>query len=385
MNDAQVLIIGAGLGGLAAAAALQRTGFKVRVFERAPVMGEIGAGIMLTPNAVRALELIGALEAVSEFAVEPEKSFSRNFRTAEIMGERPVAAEYRRKFGKPMLTIHRADLHRCLSRTVLAHDPAAIVLDHELVGLNSTDRGVEAVFANERTARGGALIGADGIRSAVRSAVGLNLPPRFTGLVAWRGLVPAEKLPERLRSTSTTSWIGEKRHIIEYTVGHLKNYVAIAQEPDWQSESWTTPAHVAELLKVYDGWHPDVMTMLEATPADTLFKWALHDRDPIDRWVFGRVALLGDAAHAMLPLMAQGAAMALEDAAILGRAFKNAASVDEALGRYERARVERARWTQLESRTAVEVYHSVVKGRWQSETEKRGNYLYAYDVATVAI
>jgi salicylate hydroxylase len=385
MNDGNVLIIGAGLGGLAAAAALQRAGLRVRVFERAPVMGEIGAGIMLTPNAVRALESIGALEAVSAMAVEPEKSYSRNYLTGEIMGERSVADVYRAKFGKPMLTIHRADLHRALSSTVLAHDAAAIVLDHEFTGLSSSASGVEAAFANGNSVRGDALIGADGIRSAVRSAVGLNLAPRFTGLVAWRGLIPAARLPEHLRSTSTTSWIGEQRHIIDYTVGNLKNYVAIAHEPDWQSESWSTPAQLSDVLGVYSGWHQDVLTMLAATPADGLFKWALHDRDPIDRWVFGHAALLGDAAHPMLPLMAQGAAMAIEDAAILGRAFKTAANVDEALSRYERSRVERARWTQLESRTAVEVYHSVRKGKWLSETEKRGNYLYSYDVATATL
>lgn len=379
------MIIGAGLGGLAAAVALQKSGHKVTVYERTPELGELGAGIMLTPNAVRALEHIAALDSVMEFAVEPERSYSRHYATGEIMGERSVSAAYLEKYGKPMLTIHRADLHRALARVVRANDAQCIRLNHEFTSLTQDDRGVEAVFVNGTRERAELLIGADGIRSNVRLALGLSLPPRYTGLVAWRGLVPTESLPPRLRSTSTTSWIGSERHIIEYTVGHLKNYVAIARQANWRSESWTTPADMQEVLETYAGWHEDVMTMLRATPAGTLFKWALHDRDPLARWTYGRVTLLGDAAHAMLPLMAQGAAMALEDAAILARALDDSTDPLEALVRYENARRERTTWTQLQSRTAVDVYHRVDEGRWQHETEQRGKVLYSYDVASVTV
>ncbi len=384
MQKQHFLIIGAGLGGVAAAAGLLRDGHSVRIHERAQTLGEIGAGIMLTPNAVRAIEYVGALPAVERYAVAPSLARSRHYQSGESLGERSVAHAYVEQYGKPMLTIHRADLHRALMETVRAIAPDCVRLNSELTGFVQDGR-VDARFADGRSDSGDVLIGADGIRSVVRTVLGKGSPARFTGLVAWRGLVPVERLPEHLANTDLVSWVSPDRHIIEYVVGSSKNYVAIARQPGWQSESWSNPSTVDELVETFPGWHADITTTLRATPSDTLSKWAMFDRDPITDWADGRVALMGDAAHPMLPLMAQGSAMAMEDAAILTRAFAVADTPEEALRRFEAARSERAGWTQLQSRRAQSHYHSVDKGAWLEGTQARSDYLFSYDVARVAV
>ena len=182
-----------------------------------------------------------------------------------------------------------------------------------------------------------------------------------------------------------TSWVSPDRHIVEYAVGGYKNYVALALQLGWRSESWSTPSSVQEVLETFPDWHADVATLIEATPEGASYKFALFDRDPIADWCQGPVTLLGDAAHPMLPLMAQGSAMALEDAVVLARAFDAAASIEEALARYETARKDRTAWTQLRSREAQAVYHSIEKGRWQQGTQQRSDYLYTYDVRTASV
>ncbi len=383
--NGRVIIIGAGLGGLAAASGLARAGFDVRIYERSQAMGEIGAGIMLTPNALRALKVVGALPFVEPMGTRPTMSYSRHFRTGELIGSRPVAQAYEADYGMAMINIHRADFHRALADAFTAIVPNGISLGHEFSRVTTTAGQVQAHFTNGDVVEGDILIGADGIRSTVRTSLGLASPPRFTGLVAWRGLVPVALLPERLRGDSMSSWIGDDRHIIEYTVGSLKNYVAIAQQDEWRSESWTNPSTLEELLSVFPDWHEDVSTILKATPPGAIFKWALFDRDPLETWSHGPVTLLGDAAHPMLPLMAQGSAMAVEDAAILTRSVTEYGATEEALGRYASARKERASWTQLQSRTARDYYRSAEASDWQNQTQKRADMLYAYDVSQTPV
>ncbi len=385
MDSLHVLVVGAGLGGLATAIALSRQGHQVSVFEQAPQIGEIGAGIMLTPNAVAALKTLGAMDRVRALGVEPLEASSRHYQTGETLGVRPVAGAYEPAHGHPMYNIHRADLHRALAET-LNETGAALRLGHALSEVRAGSAGVEVRFTNGQTYQGDVLIGADGIRSVVRSSgLGLDQPPRFTGMVAWRGLIPLDRLPSPLRSTSMTSWTSPDRHIIEYAVGDLKNYVAMAMQPGWEAETWSTPSSVEEVLQHFPGWHPDITQILKATPEGGSFKYALFDRDPLPSWSRGRVTLLGDAAHATLPLMAQGAAMAFEDAVVLARAFAVAETVEDALKVYEDARRERTAWVQLKSRTALEYYHSTDKGKWQSDTAERQNVLYNYDAASIAI
>jgi len=386
MKPLRILIIGAGLGGLAAAAGLQKLGHLVSVFEQASNLGEIGAGIMLTPNAVRALDYVGALPEVRSRAVEPEMSYLRHYQTGEILGERQVEGAYQAEYGTPMYNIHRADLHHALASVVRSRDPASIQLDHAFEGLGERSDGIETWFGNGRRYPGDVVIGADGIRSAVRRVgLGIDSPPRFTNFVAWRGLTPLERLPKRLRGSSMTSWVSPDRHIIEYAVGDLKNYVALALQPGWRSETWSTPSSIDEVLETFPDWHEDITTIIKATPSGGSYKFALFDHDPLPSWTRGRMTLLGDAAHAMLPLMAQGSAMAMEDAAVLSRAFEAAGTPEEALARYEKARRDRTSWTQLQSRAAREYYHSTDKGKWQAGTQERSRVLYTYDVNTVAV
>lgn len=387
MSKRNIIIIGAGIGGLATAAGLLQAGLRVRVYERVPSIGEIGAGIMLTPNALRALDVVGALSAVQARAVHPAMSYLRHYKTGEVLGSRSVAGGYQAQYGEPMLTIHRADLHRALVETVRDLAADAIQVNHDFTGFNVlADGRVEARFTNGVVVQADALIGADGIRSNVRAALGLASPPRFTGLVAWRGLAPISRLPAALHETSMNVWVGDGRHIVESTVGEMKDFVAIAHE-DWTSESWSTPSSLEAVLEAFPELHPDIASILKATPHDGIVKWALFDRDPLERWSYGPVSLLGDAAHPMLPFMAQGSAMALEDAAVLTRAFADAATVGEVLSRYEAARRQRTSWVQLQSRAAREYYQSTEKrgGHWLSESQHRADVVYTYDAATAPL
>ncbi len=337
-----VVVVGAGLGGLTAALALLRQGFQVTVLEQAPMLAEVGAGVQLSANATRVLSLLGLNESVSELGAEPTGKMIRHWSTGRTWEVPDLAANSREKYGHPFSFFHRADLHTALMRGVQALAPSAIRLDCccESVDLTGT-RPVVVLRSGERV-EADLVVGADGVHSCVRAPIAGPDKARFSGLYAWRGVIPAGRLPEHLRTMVGVNWVGPGRHVVQYPLrrGELINFVGIVEGQGWQVESWTQQGTLADCLKDFEGWHEDVQTMIRAI--EVHYKWAFMARGPLQNWSTGAVTLLGDAAHPTLPFLAQGAAMAMEDGFVLARALAaHRDDIAQALASYEAARVQR--------------------------------------------
>lgn len=359
VKTADIVLIGAGIAGLTVARALQCHGFRVRVYEQSARLGEVGAGLTLSPNAMHALHAIGLAPDLARLGMQPERGGVKHWKTGKLMVEVSRGSEMLERYGAPYMQLHRADLHELLVRDTLAHDPGSIRLSHRFRGLIQRGGRVEVQFENGEQTLADVVIGCDGIRSSVRAQLFGPERPKFTGYIAWRGLVPAERLePEGIWPTSCLS-IGHDRSFTRYLIrgGRTINYVALAERSDWQLEGWSIRSEVSELLAEFEGWYEEMRRIIRATPAELCHKWALFDRDPLPRWISGQVALLGDAAHPMLPFLGQGAAMGIEDGVVLARAFAAAGSLPEALQRYEAARLPRANDVLLQSRETGLRYH----------------------------
>ncbi|MEZ5564048.1 MAG: FAD-dependent monooxygenase [Gammaproteobacteria bacterium] len=367
-NVADIIIIGAGIGGLTAALALQRTGQRVRVFERAAAFAEVGAGLTVGPNMLHGLAHLGLGEAVRAAAMTPEHGGVIDIATGELLVANTRGRIPEQRYGQPYTQMHRAELHGILADAVGRNDPEALQLDHCLASLSQDACSVTARFTNGNSACGDLLIGADGSRSVVRDALFPGHAPRFTGYVAWRCLVPMDRLPATPIYPDSAIMIGPHRSFARYRVSHgrLLNCTAFVDSPGWTDEGWSIPSSVEELLAHFADSAPIVSEIVRQTPADACFKWGLFDRDPLPCWTDGRVTLLGDAAHPMLPFLGQGAAMAIEDAVILARALASVlarvlASTPEgpaALLIYEQARRERTSFVVQASRDAVREFHA---------------------------
>jgi salicylate hydroxylase len=351
----RVAIAGGGLGGLAAALFLLRAGVRdVRVFERQPSLGEIGAGIQVAPNAVRLLQRLGLGEALREVAVPFEVAWEfRRWQDGRILFSQAFGAEGEARFGAPYLAVHRADL---LSVLAAAVPPDVVALDREVAGVD----GDRFRFADGSLSEPfDALIGADGIHSVVRTAIVGPGSPVFTGLAAYRALVPAAEAPAFARRPVCSIWLGPQRHFVHYPVsgGEQINLVTANPAGDWREESWTAPGSVPDFLAEFEGWDEAVVQLIAA--ARETRRYAFYAREPITSWVSGRVALLGDAAHPMLPFFAQGAGQAIEDGAVLAGCLRGVSSwdVQAALTRYESLRVERATRVQRMSGERREHHH----------------------------
>lgn len=344
----RIAIIGAGMGGLTCALALAREGADVTVYEQAPALGEVGAGITLSPNSSRILIHLGLGGELDRLGVSPGRQWTQHWQTGEVILEYERGPELAVRYGAPYLHVHRADLHAMLSDALEAVRPGAIRLGHELVAVERTGR---ARFANGAEIDADVIVGADGLRSVVREQLFGSDRPHFTGQVAWRGIVPVERLPADVQAKPPGIHVGPGRLMMRYPVRHgaLVNYAAFVELDGWEEESWSIRSTISELLGHFEGWDRTVREIIAATPEHLLYKWALHAREPLPCWVAGRVTLLGDAAHAMLPFMGQGAGTAIEDGMVLARAL-TAYPADEALRRYEAARRERTTMVQTQSR-----------------------------------
>ncbi len=352
MQQLHVLIVGAGIGGLATALALQRAGIRVSIYEQASVLAEVGAGLTLASNATVILKALGLGAVLEDLGVVPGRCAVKHYRTGRTLVDIPRSPTQVERFGTADCQIHRSDLHEALVAAVRSADRGCLHPGCALLDFGQDESGVTALFANGVTARGDVLIGADGIRSTVRAQLFGAGDPRYTGYVAWRGLVPMERLTAAMLVPDSAVWIGPGHFLTRYKIrrGTLLNYIAIARTRSWVEEGWSVPSTVEALLSEFREFEPTARSILMATPPDQCFKWGIFDRDPLPTWTTGRVTLLGDAAHPTTPFLGQGTAMALEDAAVLARAIEAAGSVTEALGRYELARVSRANGVLLASR-----------------------------------
>lgn len=335
-DGTRVAVVGGGIAGLTTALALTRAGVHTQVFERAEEIREVGAGIQLSPNATVLLHRLGLTEALASVAVRLEAVEMRRWDDDAMLMRTELGDACTTMYGAPYLSVHRADLHRLL----LERLPEGVVrLGAHCTGVSEQDDEVRLRFDDGGTAVADAVVGADGIRSVIRDRLVADRP-RFSGQAVYRGLVPAGRLPHLLDEPRVQIRLGPGRHCVCYPVsnGRWISFVATAPAGRWRTESWTEPATVEDLVAGYGGWHEEVRRLLSA--ADSVTRWALHDRDTVSRWTAGRVTLAGDAAHPMLPFGAQGANQGVEDALALALCLRHASpqEVPAALARYEEVR-----------------------------------------------
>jgi salicylate hydroxylase len=352
----RVAIVGGGLGGLAAAAFLHQAGVPAVVYEQARELREVGAGIMVPPNAARMLRRLGVLDVFSERAVQLDIGWEfRRWRDGTVLSAQDLTAKSARMYGEHTYTVHRADLLGAVKSAVPA---GAVKLGKRLDGFSVSAAGVSLSFADGERAEADVLIGADGIHSVIRATLTEPAPPAHSGMCAFRALVPAAIAPEFALRPAQAVWLGPGRHVVHYPVsgGELVNVVAIAPAGDYATESWTATATVDEFLAEFEDWDGRLTSLIEA--ARTPGRWALLIRQPLPRWTWGPVTLLGDAAHPMLPFLGQGAAQAFEDAAVLAACLANGETDPaRALRRYESARIDRASRVQQGSHARADFNH----------------------------
>lgn len=382
-----ILIVGGGIGGLTTALALLRQGVPVAVFEAAAAIGDVGAGLTLGATATRGLYALGLEDALMAAAPEqPSASAALHYQTGEVLGGGFKDRAWTTGNPDRVHSIHRADLYTILQDAVLALAPDALHLGHVFERFEQDPGGVTLWFEDGTTTRGRALIGADGIRSPVRTQMFGPETPRFTGQVAYRFLVPMEKALPFMGASIAGPYIGPGRSLMRYPLRHntIVNCVVFASAESWTGEGWSERCSVAELQDLFPGWHADVLGLAASAPIEGTAKWALYDRDPLDTWVKGRVALLGDAAHPMLPFLGLGAAMAIEDAVVLARAFAKLPEPCAALQLYESARVTRAGQMLLESRRQADLFREGPGGEKQRTLTTHSERM-AYDPSTVPL
>jgi len=352
----RIAIVGGGIGGLATAAFLHRAGMRCTVYEQAPALRDVGAGLVVAPNAARLLRRLGVLRDFARHAVRLDTGWEfRRWADGTVLSAEDLAASCERRFGEHTYTAHRADLLKAL-RTAIPNDP--VRLGARCLSLETGGGHPSLRFASGQVAEADVVIGADGIHSVVRAALAEPAPPAYSGLCAFRALVPAGDAPEFARRRAQTLWLGPGHHLVHYPIsgGRFVNLVAFAPAGDVALESWTATATVAEFLAEFAGWDERLVSLIGA--AGTPGRWALLDRAPLRQWSHGPVTLLGDAAHPMFPFFAQGAAQAIEDAAVLaGCLAADPADPVAALRAYEALRLPRTTRLQEVSHARAHVNH----------------------------
>ena len=394
-SQPRVSIAGGGIGGLTAALALLRMGIDVDVYEQAPELKEVGAGVQLAANGTRVLYALGVGEELKALSCEAQGKEIRLWNTGEtwkLFDLGPVSIE---RYGAPYFTVYRPDLLDVLAHAVRRVKPDAIHLGAKCAGFTQDEAGVTLSFEGG-SVKSDVLVGADGVHSGIRQGLFGADKPEFTGMIAWRGIVPMERLPKHMARMVGSNWIGPGGHIVHYPLraGRLMNFVGVLERGDWRVESWSARGTQEELAADFRGWHDDIQAFIRAI--DTPYKWALMVRAPLERWTIGRVTLLGDAAHSMLPFLAQGAIMAIEDGYVLARCISGF-PVETALQRYEAARRERTRRTVEGSAANIYRFHNPAladpeQGRkfidreWQSQRiADRYEWLFRYDATAAEI
>lgn len=361
----RVMIAGAGIGGLCSALAMAEQGFRVVVCEQTKHLGEVGAGLQISPNAFKVLRKLGLEAALRPFAFVPQQATMRNFKTGDYYLKVPLSDQVMTRYDAPYWHVHRADLHSVLVQACLKAG-IELMLGVKVTSYEeNTEVNQVSVFLDDgRVLMSDLLVGADGIHSKIREQMLGYAKATFMGQVAWRGIIPVNELSIEIQPDACV-WVGPNRHFVSYYLrgGQYVNFVAVEERSDWRSESWHEEGNVEELKQGFSGWHPEVTELLSAV--NNAFLWALNGRDELPTWHQGRVVLLGDACHPMLPFMAQGAAMAIEDAYVLAKCVADY-TIKEALVEYENTRKPRATKIQKMSTANANLYHMHgVLGKWK--------------------
>lgn len=353
----RILIAGGGIGGLTAALAFQKAGHEVCVLEQAPQIAEVGAGLQISPNGMKVLDALGVSARVARDAFRPRAQELRLGRSGMRILSIPLREASQARWRGEYLHIHRADLIDALQGALKDKAPEALQLGARVSGYRSEAGGVTAELANGQQVSGDLLVGADGIHSAVRQQMLGPDKPRYTGNVAWRAVVPVSKLGDYPPPETACVWVGKRRHAVTYRLrrGSLANFVGVVESAEPGDESWTAVGAREQALKDFKGWNPIILRIIDEAPL--LLRWALYDRPELPRWHDGRAALLGDACHPMLPFLAQGAVMAIEDAYILAREVSQEGDIAAALSAYEAQRKPRASRVQAVARQNASLFH----------------------------
>lgn len=393
MAGKKVLVVGAGLGGLTAALCLIKAGFDVEVYEQAPALAEVGAGIQMSANPMHVLRDLGLEEAVVALGVQPGAYVFRLHDTGEVIQEFPLAAEHRRQHGAPYVQLHRADLHELLATAAHQAKPNVIRLNRRATGFTETDRGVTLHFADGTRVEGDLLVGADGLKSTIARQIVGEIPATYTGDAAWRITVPVERLPKPFLPPVMSVFMGPGAHAVCYYLrgGALLNFVGIVETDEISEESWTVKFPWERLKQDFAGWHEAIQIIIDAADHSQCFRWSLHNRPPARNWSTKRATILGDAAHATLPYLAQGAAMAIEDGAVLARALRQADDIAGGLDLYQRNRVDRTARIVETSTENRRLFHlpsqEAIRAEFsrRNEGESRNRWLYSYNPVTVEL
>ncbi len=395
----KVTLPGAGIAGLAAALALRQRGVDVTVLEQASRLGEVGAGLQIAPNGSRVLQALGLGPAVEAVACEAAAKEVRLWNTGRRWPLFDLGADARARFGAPYWMLHRGDLHQVLRAAFEAAGPGALHTGVCVAHAATVGNAVHVTAADGRSYQGDVLVAADGVHSAQRRAAFGEGSASFTGLMAWRGVVPTDRLAPALRAPVGANWVGPGGHVITYPLrrGELLNVVAIVEKPAWQGESWSDAGTHAEVHQDLAGWHPDLHQLIDAM--DTPYRWALLSRPALAGWQAGRSVLIGDAAHPTLPFLAQGANMALEDAWLLARCLTELPLADgdaeAALARFVALRLPRTTRIVQGAADNTQRFHNplladpataaaYIDREWEpTRVRQRYDWLFAHDVTTL--
>ncbi len=351
----KVLVIGGGIAGLTTALCCAERGMHVVIFEQASEFKEVGAGLQLSPNGTRVLYKLGLQTQLEDLAFRPKSLDMKLGHSGKNVFSIPLT-DTETKYGSPYLHIHRADLLSILEKEVKNSSKCEIYTDHKVVELVENGESASITCSNGAVYNGDVVVGADGIHSIVREHIVGKNTARFTGNLAWRAVIPTKDLPKDLIPPSATVWTGDKRHAVTYYLrsGELVNFVGVVEQESWQKESWTERGNPQDLIQDFSSFAPEIRTLTQSI--DSCFKWALHDRMPLKTWTNGRLVVLGDAAHPMLPFLAQGAVMGIEDAEILAACLENY-SWSEALKTFEKIRKPRTSRVQAGARANMNLFH----------------------------